>query len=72
MINELLKSNFAIIGGGRFCKNLLGLLKSDDFKDQGFSVVGVADINLRAEGLLYAEKMGIFTTRDYTDLYRLV
>jgi PAS domain S-box-containing protein len=71
LINELLTSNFAIIGGGRFCKNLLELLNSDDFKNQGFSVLGVADVNPRAEGLLYAEEMGILTTEYYKDLYRL-
>ena len=68
MIDELLKSNFAIIGGGRFCKNLLVLLNGDDFKNQGFSVLGVADINPRAEGLLYAEKTGILVTEYYHDL----
>ncbi len=70
MLNELLKSNFAIVGAGRFCKNLLELLSSEDFKDQGFSILGVADVNVRAEGLLHAGKMGIFTTSDFRDLYR--
>ena len=71
MLNELLKSNFAIIGGGRFCKNLLRLLSSDSFKDQDFSVLGVADVNARAEGLVYAAQIGIFTTSNFNDLYQL-
>jgi PAS domain S-box-containing protein len=71
LIKELLQSNFAIIGGGRFCKNMLSLLNSDEFANQGFSVLGVADVNPRAEGLLYAEKMGILTTEYYKDLYQL-
>jgi PAS domain S-box-containing protein len=71
VLNELLKSNIAIVGGGKFCKNLLELLFSEDFKDQGFSILGVADVNDRAEGLLYASKMGIFTTAEFKDLYQL-
>jgi len=71
MANELLQSNFAIVGGGKFCKNLIQLLFSKDFKDQRFSILGVADINDRAEGLLYAAEMGIFTTTDFKDIYHL-
>ena len=54
MLSELLKSKIAIVGGGKFCKNLIQLLFSEDFKDQDFSILGVADVNDRAEGLLYA------------------
>ena len=71
VISELLKSNIAIVGGGRFCKNLIALLSGDDFKDQGLSILGVADVNDRAEGLVYAAQMGIFTTRNFKDLYQL-
>ncbi len=71
MLNELLKSNIAMVGGGNFCKQLLQLLFSEQFKDQHLSIIGVADKNDRAEGLLYAQKMGIFTTADYRDLYEL-
>jgi PAS domain S-box-containing protein len=71
LLNELLKSNIAIVGGGAFCKQLLRLLYSDHFKEQHPSVLGVADKNVRAEGLLYAEKIGIYTTSDYRDLYQL-
>ncbi len=71
MLNELLKSNIAMVGGGNFCKQLLQLLFSEQFKDQHLSIIGVADQNDRAEGLLYAQKLGIFTTADYRDLYEL-
>lgn len=71
MLNELLKSNIAIVGGGKFCKNLLELLFSEDFSDQGFSILGVADVNGQAEGLMHAAKMGIFTTAEFKDLYQL-
>jgi PAS domain S-box-containing protein len=71
MLNELLKSNIAIIGGGEFCRQLLELLYSDYFKEQRPSILGVADKNVEAEGLLYAAEIGIFTTGDYRDLYQL-
>jgi PAS domain S-box-containing protein len=47
------------------------LLYSDHFKDQRPSILGVADKNVQAEGLLYAAEIGIFTTIDYRDLYQL-
>ena len=71
MINELLESNIAIVGGGRFCKNLLELLFSEHFEEQRPSILGVADKDDQAEGLLYASRKGILTTRDYRELFEL-
>ncbi len=71
MLNEILTSNIAIVGGGEFCRQLLQLLYSDHFKDQRPLILGVADKNVQAEGLLYAAEIGIFTTSDYRDLYQL-
>jgi PAS domain S-box-containing protein len=71
VLNELLKSNIAIVGGGEFCKQLLQALFSEYFKEQCPSILGVADKNVQAEGLLYAKKIGVFTTSDYRDLYQL-
>ena len=71
MLDELLKSNIAIIGGGKFCKRLLQLLFSEPFKDRRPTIVGIADSNSSAEGLIYAGQLGIFTTADYRELYTL-
>ena len=71
MIDELLKSNIAIVGGGKFCKNLLELLYSEHFEDQRPLILGVADKDDQAEGLLYAGRKGIFTTSDYRELFEL-
>jgi len=49
MIDELLNSNIAIIGGGRFCKNLLELLFSEHFERQRPLILGVADKDDQAE-----------------------
>ena len=71
MLDELLRSNIAIVGGGRFCKNMLELLHSDLFEDQRPCILGVADKDNQAEGLRYADRKGIFTTSDYKRLYEL-
>ena len=71
MMDELLRSNIAIVGGGRFCKNMIELLHSEDFEDQRPSILGVADQDDQANGLLYAACKGIFTTSDYRELFEL-
>lgn len=71
MLDNFLGSNIAIVGGGKFCKLFLESLYSDLFKEQRPAVIGVADVNGLAEGLLYAKELGIFTTPDYNDLYQL-
>ena len=71
MIDNLLGSNIAIIGGGRFCKHFLQYLYDRTFIDSSIKVLGVADINPSAEGLQFAKEKRIFTTDDYRDLYGL-
>jgi PAS domain S-box-containing protein len=71
VLDKLLKSNIAIVGGGNFCKKLLQLLFSEPFEDCHPTILGVADIDHRAEGRVLAEQMGIFTTADYRELYAL-
>jgi PAS domain S-box-containing protein len=67
---ELLKSNMAFVGGGQFCKRFLQLFYSEDFQDQHPKILGVADLNSCAEGMVYAKEMGINTTSDYRELLR--
>ena len=71
MIDELLTSKIAIVGGGKFCKSMLELIYSEHFEDQRPSILGVADKDDQAEGLLYAAQKGIFTTGDYRELFEL-
>ena len=71
MLDKLLKSNIAIVGGGNFCRKLLQLLFSEPFSDCRPTIIGVADIDDRADGRVFAEKMGILTTSNYRDLYDL-
>jgi PAS domain S-box-containing protein len=71
LLNSLLKSRIAIVGGGNFCKKLLQLLSGELFEDCRPTILGVADIDHQAEGLVLADRMGIFTTADYRELYAL-
>jgi len=71
VLDELLQSHIAFIGGGNFCRNLLQLLFSEHFKDRRPTILGVADINGQAAGLEYARQMGIFTTANFRELYQL-
>ncbi|MBN2687410.1 MAG: PAS domain-containing protein, partial [Deltaproteobacteria bacterium] len=61
----------AIVGGGRVCKAILEIVLDPSFSGGKPIIVGVADINDKAEGLLYARHKGIYTTGDYHDLFTL-
>lgn len=71
MLENIINSNIAIIGGGRFCKLFLQYLFDENFIDRSPNILGVADINSQAEGLVYARQMGIYTTNDFKDLYHI-
>ena len=71
MIETLLGSNIAVVGGGRICKAILQTLSSENFRQKSFTVLGVADIDDQAMGLKYAKQLRIFTTNDYRRLFRL-
>ncbi|MBW2406758.1 MAG: PAS domain-containing protein [Deltaproteobacteria bacterium] len=63
--------NVAIVGGGRACKYFLDLLSSESFTYLKINIVGVCDINPEAEGLALAKEMGIYTTNNFQDLFKI-
>ena len=63
--------NLAIVGGGRACKFFLDLLRSESFTYLKINIVGVCDINPEAEGLVLAKELGIYTTDNFQDLFKL-
>ena len=67
--DKQLTVNIAIVGGGRACSFFLDLLELNAFPLLKINLVGVCDINPEAEGLVRAEKMGIFTTGDFKDFF---
>jgi PAS domain S-box-containing protein len=68
MRDILRNSNIVVVGGGRVCKAILKIVLGKHFP-QKVNILGVADVNEQAEGLIYARRKGIFTTLDYRDLY---
>lgn len=64
--------NIAVIGGDSRCTQLINLIEHHQFKtfDPQPQVVAVADPNPDAPGRKLAEKMGLFSTGDYNDLFR--
>ncbi len=71
MIRKFLGSTIAIVGGGRACKAFLEFLTDEIFADQRPDILGVADINQAAEGIRHARSLGIPTTADYTEFFKL-
>ncbi|VEN74352.1 conserved hypothetical protein [Candidatus Desulfarcum epimagneticum] len=62
--------NIAIIGGGDACVDLLRKTMFEYGKDYLESaIIGVADPDPGAPGMVLAEKLGLLTFRDYKDFY---
>lgn len=69
--SQRLLLNLAIVGGGRACKFFLKLFAQEPLPHLHIRLVGVCDINPDAEGMVLARSMGIYTTRDYHDLFAI-
>jgi len=59
----------AVVGGGTRCLALLELVNKHAFHNLSTIVVAVADIKNDAPGFVKANKIGLFTTNDYNDLF---
>jgi len=63
--------NLAIVGGGKACKFFLDLLGDESLPFLNINIVGVCDINPEAEGLVLAKEMGIYTTNNFQDFFKI-
>jgi PAS domain S-box-containing protein len=63
--------NVAFVGGGEACHNLLRILDRERLSRLKMKILGVADTNPKAPGLVYAKKLNLFTTSNFRDLYTL-
>ncbi|MBW1796685.1 MAG: response regulator, partial [Deltaproteobacteria bacterium] len=63
--------NVAIVGGGPECKAIMDMIFAEKLSQLRMKLIGVADFNPGAVGYCYAQEKGIYTTKDYRDLYRL-
>jgi PAS domain S-box-containing protein len=64
MIENIESLNIGIIGGGERCRTLLNAIYSEMDPSQRPRVIGVADQDAQAVGLVLARELGIFTTSD--------
>ena len=63
--------NLAIVGGGRTCKFFLELLQKEPLPYLQINIAGVCDIDPEAEGLILAQEMGLYTTNNFKDLFKI-
>ncbi|MBE9581089.1 MAG: sigma 54-interacting transcriptional regulator [Proteobacteria bacterium] len=70
MMKQDKKLNVAIVGGGPGCRAVMDMIFSDKSKELRMKLIGVADINPNTVGYCYAQERGIYTTKDYHDLYK--
>jgi len=63
--------NVAIVGGGPGCKAIMDMIFAETLSELRMKLLGVASTDPKAVGYLYAKEKGLFTTRDYRDLYEL-
>ena len=71
LLRQFQKSNIAIIGGGNLCKKMLELIFDPDFDSDRPTILGIADINSKADGMLLARRLGFPTFSDYHDFFHL-
>jgi len=58
----------AIIGGNSPCKQILEILLGPGMEEQDIEVLVVADNLTQAKGIQYAQKIGVHTTTEYTEV----
>jgi hypothetical protein len=63
--------NVAIVGGGPGCKAIMDMILAKRLSQLRMKLIGVACTNPNAVGYRYAKEQGIYTTRDYRDLYEI-
>jgi two-component system cell cycle sensor histidine kinase/response regulator CckA len=71
MMEEPKTLNVAIVGGGPGCKAIMDMIFAEKLSQLRMRLVGVACTNPEAVGYQYAQGKGVYTTRDYRDLYNL-
>lgn len=69
---EILRgANVGIVGGGHFCYNIIDFFQTRDLSCHKPNIIGVAETNPDGKGLLLARQLKIFTTADFSQLYKL-
>jgi hypothetical protein len=61
--------NIALVGGGSGGSALIKFLETHKLRNLHVCIVGVADLNDEAPGMVHARKRGIYTTKDFRDFF---
>jgi PAS domain S-box-containing protein len=68
--NDTRPLNAAIVGGGKGCVSIMQMVEEGTLQDFPMRILGVADINPEAPGILHAKELGVpVVTQEYRDLY---
>ena len=67
-VHEVAPLKIVIVGGGRGGHEVLQLIAGDQRYKRGIEILGVADPNPQAQGMVLAKHLGIPTFRDYAPL----
>ncbi|MBW2022523.1 MAG: PAS domain S-box protein [Deltaproteobacteria bacterium] len=59
------------MGGGKRCKKFLEFLQLTQVPNPPIRILGVSDLDENSPCMIYARKLGIHTTTDFRDIYRL-
>ncbi len=65
MLTSFFDQKIAIVGAGNFCTRFLTYFFRSDYQGEKPLIIGVADKNRHARGIILAEELGIPTTTDY-------
>jgi PAS domain S-box-containing protein len=71
MMDRIKALKVALVGGGPGCKAIMDMIFVEKLSQLRMKLIGVACTNPKAIGYSYAQEKGIYTTRDYCDLYKL-
>ncbi len=71
ILEEVTAVNVAIVGGGPGCKAIMDMIFAEKLSQLPMKLIGVASTNPDAVGYRYAKEKGIYTTKDYRDLYNI-
>jgi len=71
MMEQVKGLNVAIVGGGPGCKAIMDMIFAETLSQLRMNLIGVASTNPDAVGYRYAKEKGIYTTKDYRDLYNI-
>jgi transcriptional regulator with PAS, ATPase and Fis domain len=70
-MEQLKPVNVGIVGGGPGCKAIMDMILEEKLNQLRMKLIGVACTNPEAIGYRYAQEQGIYTTKNYRDLFRL-